>query len=389
MAYRRLRMTAGRRLVFVQGLMALTFACRAGGAPEGTMDPSTPQASVRVPDVSAQPWPEDSRPFEPEIDGYTPEVAQWLGQAQVRARRDPGMVVITIARRGTVRYSPDGAGRGIGDLAPLPDTRPLWVVEDGPRPRVVTDDPDVRLLLYVDRADAQPVVVKRAPLRPAADTPADGPPKRGYAVLHPGARVDVVASDGDAVQVEYGHGSIKHSGWVAASRIGTTAADEAPVPSDRVERLATTTATPLRDRPRGAAMVELQQHVLVTVLDPSPVRGHVLVEYQGVCELDLSFVGFVARRALAEPRFGSGSSCASGRPRIVRLWGDAQSAPRVAVEAGRFLLDVDGANVVGCALRRTEVADLGDGRYAVPTSWGPLPVRLAPPELEGACGTKR
>ena len=38
------------------------------------------------------------------------------------------------------------------------------VIEDSERPRIVTDDRDVRLLLYVDRQDARPVVLRPAPL---------------------------------------------------------------------------------------------------------------------------------------------------------------------------------------------------------------------------------
>ena len=45
-------------------------------------------------------------------------------------------------------------------------------------------------------------------------------------------------------------------------------------------------------------------------------------------------------------------------------------------------------NVAAAAisLSPAEVAELGDGRYAVATIWGPIPVRLAPEGFEGRCG---
>ena len=135
--------------------------------------------------------------------------------------------------------------------------------------------------------------------------------------------------------------------------------------------------------------MELEENDEVEVITEKPRRGYRLVEYQPGCEDDVSYVGYVRTRDLFQPEYGLGYGCGRGGMGVPLSWGDFKEAPRVKVEAGRFLLMPNEARVVGCAVKSLSAASLGDGLHAVPTIWGPVKVRLAPEGFDGACGTEQ
>lgn len=307
----------------------------------------------------------------------------------------PAPTRIAMARRGTVRLRPTGPDLGLRDGAPLAAARRLWVMDDAERPRVVMDDRDVRLLLYVDRDDARPVVLRAAPLRPTPTTVLGDPPRRGHVILQPGAWVDVTGREGALAKVVYRGSDSKptFAGWIDAEVLGTTFTVVAAATKTTAERDAEAPrwytvkrATTLLTRPGGKRLTKVDVDENVLALTDRAANGHRLVQHRPVCNTDLVYVGFVRASDLYQPNYGSVRGCGWGAGKPEKHFGEAKSAPRVTVGAGRFLLDPDEPTVVGCVLQPTEVADLGEGRYAVPTSWGPVPVRLAPEGFEGRCG---
>src|SRR5690606_6771397 len=129
---------------------------------------------------------------------------------------------IALVRRGAVRLEPEGADLGVGDLATFDAARRLMVIEDGARPRVIADDAGVRLLLYVDRADARPILVAAAPLRSRPGASVGDPPRGGHVAVEPGAWVDVEARKPGAAKIRYRDEDVDFHGWVPADALGTT-----------------------------------------------------------------------------------------------------------------------------------------------------------------------
>lgn len=367
--------------------LGLVLACASTPRPGPPVAPAPAAAPKPKPDASsADATPPTPTPAPPAITitGYTPEVAALLAEPQVWWRT--GDTRIALARRGPVRLRPDGPELGLHDAQPFSDAPRLRVLEDAERPRVVTDGSDVRLLLYVDRQDAQPVVTRTAPLRPSPATALDGPQRRGHVRLEPGAWVDVEERGDVLTRVSLAASDEVVSGWIATDALGTTVTVVEPAELGERHAYVAKRPTKLLTRPGGKALVALAEEATVVELDPRLESHHRWVEYRPVCERRLSYVGFVRDRDVHSPNFGSLVGCGSGSGSPAKLFGDAETAPRVVVDAGRFLLDADEPTVVGCVLAPTEVADLGDGRYAIATIWGPVPVRLAPASFEGRCG---
>lgn len=346
---------------------------------------------VRVPEPSPEP------PVQPPVDapqaieevrveGYD-EVAEVLAERWASWRNAD--FKLAVARRGPVRLAPDGDDLGLADGVSLPAARRLKVIEDSERPRVVADEAGVRLLLHVDRADLQPVLLARAPLRPQPELTFHDPPRRGHVIVEHGTWVDVLEVDGAATKVRWSHPDAERSGWVDTAVLGTTAPLAPPrADSSRASSLMARRETKLLVRPGGKTLTTVGEHEEVTTLTAKATKGHRLVEYRRHCEDEVSYVGFVAVKDLFQPNYGMGYGCGRGSPRYERPWGFAQSAPRTRVEAGRVLLELERPRVIGCVVDPTELADLGGGVYAVATVWGPVPVRLAPESFEAACGAK-
>lgn len=333
---------------------------------------------------------------EPAIVGYTPDVARVLGARN--AAWFGADIRIAVSHRGAVRLRPDGPVYGLADGAAFPSLSPMAVLDDTERPRVVTNDPHVRMLVVVDRGDAQPVVVRPAPLLPTARSNIDDPPRHGYVELQRGAWVDLEAQQADHARVTIAidaHGENQAealSGWVHLDALGTTAAAPGSDDQDTDEErwFVTKRTTKLRERPGARkALVGVAAKTTVVALTAGPKAGARLVKYRPFCERNIAYVGFVAARDLQRQPNAGGLGFCGIRTFPAGPVEDATSAPRTTLSAGRFVLDPDEPRVVGCVLQPSEVADLGEGLYAIPTIWGPIPVRLAPESFEGPCGGTR
>ncbi len=387
---------AARSFVLV---VATTGACLGGctasspsAAPTAPTEATPPSSPQPGPEAEPRAKAETETTPAPPIEGYA-ELAEVLKPFLYSWYSAPTR--IGIARLGAVRFHPEGPDLGLATRDALPQFRRLPVLEDSERPRVVADEDGVRLLLYVDRADARPVVVSRAPVRPKPSVQFRDPPKRGHAVLQPGAWVEVVTRQQNAVEVKH-HDQRLTTGWIDPDALGTSYTIPAPDEDEDQSKsgdpiaLVTKRSTAILTRPGGKRLKAVPNDEVVVALTSRPRDGYRLVEYEPGCHRDVSYVGFVATRDLFSPNYGRGFGCGTSSPRYQRLWGSAQNEPRHSIEAGRFLLDPERPTVViGCVTQATELAYLGEGHYAVATMWGPIPVRLAPEDFEGECGTQR
>jgi hypothetical protein len=294
-----------------------------------------------------------------------------------------------MARRGAVRLHADGRQQGLVDHAPFVAAKRLAVVEDQERPRVVTDDHDVRLLLYVERADAQPVVVSRAPLQRHPTVSYGTPPRRGHVVLRPGAWVEVGRPHESMVWVTYRGSDVTLRGWIPEAALGTTATRESHETVDPQLAYVTRRKTQLVASPGGSVLTRIEAERSVLALTRRAEQGLRLVELEPQCVDDLAYVGFVPAHDLFQPNTSSTYGCGYAASDLPKTWGDAESAPREQIAAGRFLLAPERSIVVGCVIEPTQLAIVGDGLHAVPTIWGPIEVRLAPESFTAPCGTQR
>jgi hypothetical protein len=364
-------------------------ACARRAAPAAAPSPAPPEpepVSVAVEaEVDEAPEPV-AAPIR--IEGYSDEIAALLVERSLWWRYSD--LRISLARRGPVRLTPEGPDLGLADGGEFSTAQRFVVVDDGPRPRIATDTP-VRWLLYVDRADAQPVVVAPVPVRPKATTKLDSRKPRGHAVLQPGAWVDIVTPGETDVEVTYQRFDQKGvlQGWVDAAALGTTIdmSKVAPAP-DRVGYAARRSTT-IRATPGGKVLGTIDADDGMSQLAPGTREGHRFVEYGQPCEDGYTLVGYVKAADLFQPNTGHGYGCGGGSGTVSAVWGEFESAPRVQIAAGRFLLDPDHPTLVGCVAKPTEFADLGDGRFAAATIWGPIRVRLAPEDFEGSCAPAR
>ncbi|MCH9684063.1 MAG: hypothetical protein K0V04_21700 [Deltaproteobacteria bacterium] len=354
-------------------------------------DAQTPPAvAAPAPASSAVETPAPATKPEPQVAvQLDPLVADILESDSIRSMFAD--VRVEIARRGPVRLRADGATLGLADGAAFGSSKRLRVVADRDHLRVVTEEAGVRLLLYVDRADARPVLQARAPLRPKPDFQFRDPPRLGHIVLMPGTWVEALEQTEQGVKVKFVGSDGAFSGWVDPTALGTTfSPGSAPAEvNSEFAALVTRRETKLLSKPGGRAITTLDNEDSVVPLTPKASNGYRLVEFHRPCRNEITYVGFVAAKHLRQPTAVHGYGCGSGSAGLKRPWGDAKSAPRASIEAGRVLLDLDGPAVVGCVERPTELADLGDGTYAVRTHWGPIPVRLAPESFTSRCGANQ
>ncbi|MEM7156111.1 MAG: hypothetical protein AAF799_24875 [Myxococcota bacterium] len=380
-----------RSSVVVVGTL-VSLSCAGKSTPDPVSAEPEPVA-IRVPEPSPTPVVEEPEP-EPkiELEGYD-EVADVLGAKWISWMG--ASTRMAMARRGGVRLRADGPEYGLADGKAFPTAHPMMVVDDGERPRVVVNQGGVRLLVHVDRADAQPLLSTRARLRPDPAFRFADPPKRGHVIVERGTWVDVIGADGEASEVRWTGPEQSWSGWIDTSALGTTIGPATPEPSattappatDPLPPYRTKKATALRVRPGGKVLIELGEDDEVQLLTDKPNRGYHLVEFQPGCDIEVSYVGYVRARDVFQPEYGIGYGCGRGWPRMRLSWGDVGRAPRVKIAAGTFLLAPDQPTVVGCVMKETTMAAIGGEALALPTVWGPVHVRLAPGGFEGPCGT--
>lgn len=322
-------------------------------------------------------------------EAVTDATRQALARDRADWRRESNEVALAVAKRGAIRLTVDGAPQGTDDDRAIHGGWRLLVVEEGPSPRVVAPVGGVRLLVHVDPADVQPVVVADARVRTQPDETFADPPRRGHATLRRGAWIEAGDRTDGAVAVRYRtpHGPIE--GWLADSAVGTAAATAATIDRDtrrRPNELRSKRATTLRTSRAGKeTLVEVAaDQVLVAV---APARGGWrLVQYEVPCEYDFVWTGWVRTRDVFKPDFGRGYACDRSQPTVEGSWGDLRDQPRTVLPAGQFLVDVQTARLVGCVVEDQQVADVGGGVYGVATPWGPVRVRLASDNFDGECG---
>ena len=363
------------RLVLLSMLGAGTLACAGRGTP--------PSPAIQPPTAASTSPQTQQASFG--VEGLA-EVQDVLARKHVRWT--PKDTRMALARRGAVRLRPDGENHGFADGEPFAVSIPLTVLDNAQRPRVLSEQGGVRLLLFVERADATPLVLERAPLAPEPGFEFHDPPRQGHVVVLPGTWVHELEREDGAVLVRLDR-KRSRKGWIDPAAIGTSfVGAEAPVNDDADEQswLQAKRRTKLRTRPGGPVLVTMLADERAIALTEGPSDGHWLVEYNQPYNEEVAFVGFVVSGDLRQPNMASLSGNGKGWFSPRTSWGDSESAPRVEVEAGRFLLDVERPVVVGCVATPAELADLGEGRYAVATMWGPIPVRLAPESVDARCG---
>lgn len=335
-----------------------------------------PPASAPPPPVADSEHPPAPKPSD--IEGYAGAVKRAL-----RVRHPMRLLHrMGIARLGPVRLRPDGPPQGWANGMTLAPFVRAGVVEDGTRPRVLVDQAGVRLLLYVERDDAMPVVQADTLLRPRPGMQVGPLPDEGMAVLRKGAWVRLEQRRGEELQVR--HREVG-SGYVDAAALGVTVEfDGEPSRLERGQPRKAGRATELRVSPDGRALKSIADQRELRVFPEHTRDGHTLVYEEATCDR-YGFVGFVATQDIGGPWQAYLLGCPYYREKLSPHWGDAWSEPRTTIEAGRFLLDPQEPTIVGCAAEEVPAADLGDGRVALPTVWGPITVRLAPAEFEGRC----
>lgn len=206
--------------------------------------------------------------------------------------------------------------------------------------RVLVEDDQARVLVWIDRVDLAWTVARPIRVRGTDDA--------GVWVL-PGAPL-TVSGGGDRVAVRAADDDLAIEGTVARSalRHRFRAAPRAP-------RAATHTASAIARAPGGPPLLPLDHPIGVTVRDAG-VPGWALVEHRSA---RLRIVGWARTDDLADDTLlslGTGGGFGYG----------ISDTDRVTLDAGACMFDEQGA-IVGVQLARGEryAGDLGGGRWSV------------------------
>jgi hypothetical protein len=242
----------------------------------------------------------------------------------------------------------------------------------------------VRLLLYVDPADAQPVAVRPARLRPAADPPAAD--ELGV-TIYPGLPVVVTKQSGARALVQVQDDALRATGWVEASDVGALFEPTA-APSRSGPQVALQPATPLLDGPGGAVLAQTTPQALLSCQVLAPDRGgftKILVRSietaaNGTGTLNYEVRAFVPTRALGPPGT-AGTASAGLRP--VTGYSETFTLPR-----GTLLYDHPGGSLIGLTIGKASAWRGGapEGawqRIWVPTPWGAVALWMTRPPSPG------
>jgi hypothetical protein len=119
------------------------------------------------------------------------------------------------------------------------------VVEASPWPRVVIQQNDVRLLVYVSPSDVKALPIHDVRLAP---TPGAAPDAGAGVTLGTGCWIDVVATQGEWLKIRHADHFFEFGGWIRSADVGPTfvpAAESSPTPTSKVVRAgASLAATP-------------------------------------------------------------------------------------------------------------------------------------------------
>lgn len=240
-----------------------------------------------------------------------------------------------VKRRGAVSFVMGGSSYGTADLAELPSRPRMMVVEESPHLRVLWNGDSLRLLVFIDQADTWDVTRGRVPVWPDRDAVGE-PIRMAHLVVRSGTLVEVERYLGDAAKVVFRSHEPFLSGWVAANAIHSTYRRADDSRKDPGSVFVTARSTRLRTAVGGKTLTELSVNSTVYSLS-APELG-----YRQVVRIVL---------------FG----CRDGPDHGIRI---------------------------GYTHKEVELADLGDGRLAVSTICGPLPVRLAAETADDLLGDR-
>lgn len=295
---------------------------------------------------------------------------------------------VLLARHHRARVAPERAApwseadeAGLNAFAPAVNgPYPYVVIEPGTWPRVLSEYGGVRLLLYVDPADAQPVAVRPARLRQKADEPAAG--ELGV-TIYPGLPIAAMERAGALTKVHLQDQALRAEGWVDASDVGILFEPKVAPPRDDLQVLLKA-PTPLLAGPGGARLGETTPEALLAcrILAPDQ-KGFTKVLIRsidtasnGVGTLNYEARAFVPTSALGPPG-GAGIGPAGGLP--ITGYSETFTLPPAT-----RLYDHPGGSVVGVTVGRASAWHIGPRKNDwqglwVPTPWGALTLWMAPP----------
>lgn len=273
-----------------------------------------------------------------------------------------------VATYGTAHLSEGGAALADSPFSTSTLHEPLVVVEFEDQVRVHWQDPQIELLLWLDRPDLEDVLVERTWARGRSDeTGAEFP--AGHAVRWEGRRPIA---------------ELELSQLVARMPVPSAAVDQVYAPSEPPPAPAPDawlrSGVTLRDLPGGDPVAETVDHgdgFLVPAAILREADGWALVE---AVEDELRVRGWVPREDLGPyATLGVfGCSCGGWSRCGAYGWG---GGPRVVLPAGTALLDAGSGELVGRVLTELTVPGAAiDGEVAFPfaTPWGEAPLVAAP-----------
>lgn len=275
---------------------------------------------------------------------------------------------VRLARYGAVRLAagdaePAAGSKGEGEATELGQSPELVVVDSaGDRLRVVVEDGEYRLLLWIEASDLNWVIAETADLAFDPGEPAAAPPAPGVR-LRPGLPVVRGDQRGQLVFVSHDDRCITVAGWVPARRLART---YTPVDQPEIERdLSASAGTALLERPNGRELARFTTECQVAY-GGHEEAGQKLVVYEGT---DFEVRGWI-----------SGSSAGSGTSSLFgygRAFGGFGGGERVLIPAGSCLYAARGGAVVGVTTDDAEETGVqssegGWESVSVETGWGDL-----------------
>jgi len=275
---------------------------------------------------------------------------------------------VRLARYGAVRLAagdpePAAGGRVEGEAIELGQSPALVVVDSASdRLRVVVDEGEYRLLLWIEASDLNWVIAETTDLAFEPGEAAAAPPAPGVRLL-PGLPVLRGDQRGQRVFVSHDDQCITVAGWVPAARLGR---EYTPIDQQEIERdLSAGPGTALYERPNGRELARFTSECHVAY-GGREEAGQKLVLYEGN--------GFEVRGWISGSSAGGGSGSLFG---YGRAFGGFGGGERAVIPAGSCLYAARGGPVVGVATDDAEeagVQEAGGGWHsvAVETGWGDL-----------------
>jgi hypothetical protein len=278
---------------------------------------------------------------------------------------------VRLARYGAVRLTAtaaEPAAKGAGELDTIElGQSPALVVVDtmGERIRVVAEEDEYRLLLWIESTDLHWVVSDTSDLLVAPGEHPAAPPASGIRV-RPGLPVVKTEEQGPLAFIRHEDQCVAVSGWLPRALLSR---QYVPVEeTESAERnLVAGAGTILRDRPGGRELTRFSSDCGLLSVGRAEA-GHQPVVYQGA--------SFEVRGWVTSAPAGTGGGRLFGYGGGM---GGFLTGERVLIPAGTCLFSGRGGDVVGMVIddaEETAAEDVDGGWMAlsVSTSWGDLPL---------------